>query len=472
VVIAILYKKSEVDVKKAKKILTQWEAKSKFCVAVLEKYLIRWYELNNCVTLLPLRTNAYANQDEGMSKSIIRIGAVCGALFSGLLQAMTFDNRFFPLIQYPFITVECRPSHVRGDFFVTTANEAFGPNDIDQIGIPELFGRYDEQLIAQSLVAIGKPNPLPAPFQNVDLPWNLAGKIQSQGFVFIYRQEIIDPVSVGLNWFFMHVNSRQEFFLNKTGFTLDEQQELDDLRRQMERELGLSGPNANQFGMGDFEAYIRVGSWLDYMYKFRRIEAGIRLGALLPAGVVRDINNPASVPFGGNGHYGIFGAIDAEFELKEDWKAGFLLRASKRFARTCVQRMPVNNTPYLFGAVVGPARVNPGATVIFAPYASFENLREGLGARIQYTLIWHGCDDWCDKRINPTVPVVLDQVIKHSSWASDYITLTVFYDFGKVKMHRCFEPAVLFSWDIPASLLVARNCAKTNRISLGLEFNF
>lgn len=410
-----------------------------------------------------------------MSLRILRLYAVIVVLLGLRAHAMTFDNRFIPLIDHPFLTVNCKPSHLRADLFITTCGKAFGLSDLDEWGIPELYGMYDERDVALGIAALGLPNPLPSQFQPFDLPWTMEGKIQTQGILFSYRQGFLEHASVGFEWLFMHSNSRQNFFLKKDSalhFTKEEILQLDDIRRQMNAIMGLCGPNANQFGMGDMELYLRYGGCWEYLWKFRTVQAGARLGVFLPTGLVMDINSPASIPFGGNGHYGIYGAADAEFELKEDWKVGFLFQVSKRLARTALRRMPVGKEPLIFGAVVGQARVSPGVTVVFSPYASFENLRAGLGVRIQYTLISHEADSWCDMRADKSVTVNLENVQKNSKWASDYITLNVFYDFGKVKTCRGFDPIVTFAWDIPTSMLVARNSAKTQRVSLGIEWAF
>ncbi len=393
---------------------------------------------------------------------------------SSLCYGMSFDNRFFPNIQHPYVTVIGRPSHITMNPFVVTSSRAFDQFD-NEVGIPQLYGLYDQRDIANAIVALGFPNPLPAIFQGQELPWIIDGRVQGQGIEFGYQQQLTDLVSIGGTWFFMRVNSRQRFTLKKSDtmtFTVPEQQQLDDLRRSMQLQLGLGGPNSDQFGAGDGDVYVRFGKVWDYIFKFRRIDAGGRLGLLIPMGDSMNINNPSSLPFGGNSHWGIYGAIDAEFEVKEDWKAGLLLRLNKRFARTCVLRMPIDKEPYVFGGVVGLARVNPGVTFAFSPYASFENIRKGLGARVQYTAEIHACDCWTDRRVNRTVPVNLSRVNELSRWAADYVTLNVFYDFGKTKVKRGFDPIVTFAWDIPVSLLLGRNVARTNRISLGVEYNF
>ncbi|HSW74186.1 MAG TPA: hypothetical protein VLG71_03435 [Candidatus Limnocylindria bacterium] len=393
---------------------------------------------------------------------------------SNLASAMSFDNRFIPLIQHPYITVPDRPSHGRVDVFMATANRAFGRLD-DEIGIYEVFGSYDERDIEQAVRTIGLTVPLPSGLQLLELPWTVEGKIQAQGLNFCFQQAVHEWLWIGFSWFFMRVDARQEFFFlrsDTTALTLSEQQEIAAARRQMQEMLGLQGPFSAQSGMGDFDGYVRFGSIWDYPYKFRHVEAGLRLGFFAPVGVRRNINNPASIPFGGDGHWGIYALVDSEFEVKEDWKFGLWLMGSKRFDRTTNQRMAVGKEPYIYGPIVGKANVNPGGTFVFLPYFQFENLRDGFGVRVQYTMTIHGHDKWTDARVNKTIPVNLARVRETSSWASDYFTLNVFYDFGKVKVVREFEPILTFNWDIPAAMIVGNNATKTNKVSLGFEFNW
>lgn len=387
-------------------------------------------------------------------------------------QAMVFDNRYFPLIQHPFITVECRPSHFAMNGFVTTASAAFG-RDEEEVGLPLLFGPYDQRELARSFVKAGLPNPLRSSFLFFELPWKMAGKIQSQGFDLEYQQSFNDCLAAGFLFLVMRSDSRIDFDCDfGPSVTTDEKAELADIMRHMHDEIGLHCAHAHQVGFGDIEAYLRFGHTWDYLLKFRKIQAGIRLGMLAPTGVTHDINEPASVPFGGDGHWGAYSSLDAEFELKEDWKLGFLVRVSKRFAKTCLHRMPVCKEHPLFAPVVGLARVNPGVTAIASTYFSMENLREGFGVRVQYTWTDHTKDCWTDERPNKTVPVNLKKLEDFSDWTSSYVTLNAFYDFGKVKMCREFDPILIFAWDVPVTFFNAHDISKTNKISLGLEFNF
>lgn len=405
------------------------------------------------------------------------------------VQAMVFDNRYFPLIQYPWITVPCRESHASGDFFITTASRAADIAERD-IGIWALTGPFDQAQLAFSMQTVGLFNPLPPDFVNGELPWIMHGKLQTQGFAFWYVQELGACFSAGILGLIMRSNSTIDFKFDianassKVGITDDSQIFfLDDIRRQMLAELNLSCNHVHQHGFGDLEAYVRWSGYRAYSFKLRNIEYGLRIGLLIPTGVKRNIFEPASVPFGGNGHWGLYVSGDTEFEVKEDWKVGVLLRLSKRFTRTSIQRMPLfvlppngktesSSEPQIFGVITGPAQVDPGFTQVFAMYGQWEGLREGFGVRLQYTLINHDKDTWTDKRVDKTDKVNIKSIENHSRWASEYVTLTGFYDFDKTAQERGHKPIVRASWDIPFTLLVAHRFVKSFKISLGLEFNF
>lgn len=399
---------------------------------------------------------------------------------------MVFDNRYFPLTQYPYITVQGRDSHATGDFFITTASRAADILERD-IGIPELSGSFDQQQLADSMQIAGYPDLLPVDFANQSLPWTMGGKLQTQGFAFSYEQNFLPHLSFGVLGLAMRSNSTLEFSFDRNqdnAFTDEQIEMLDDIRRAMLVQLGLACNHVQQGGAGDTEVYLR---WFDhwcYSFKLRSLYYGVRLGGLFPTGVKRNIDKPASVPFGGNGFWGAYISGDAEFEVKEDWKIGLLLRISKRFSQTRLERMPVarppvadqkapqNSEPQIFGVLEGSVKIDPGLSEIFYAYTEWEGIREGLGIRLQYTLVNHHRDHWTDERIDKTIPANLGPVEERSAWASEYVTLCGFYDFDKLSQCRGHKPIVRAAWDIPFSLLVGHRFVHSYRVSLGLEFNF
>ncbi len=229
------------------------------------------------------------------------ISSVCSA------GASVFDNRWFPLYPWTYSRTKCKPSVFIGAPFIMTANEA-AVDDDECDGIPEVWGKYDLNKLANGIVASGRPHPFIGTqfdqFIGRDIPFKLDGKIEAQGVGFAIEQALTDHISVGGSWYAMHVFSRIHFALadNTLGLTSEQIAELDKLRRAMQESIGLEAPKFSRSGMSDIDLYIRLGNIWEYTYKFKRIDAGLRAGVLIPSGVTREVNNPASLPFGGNGH--------------------------------------------------------------------------------------------------------------------------------------------------------------------------
>lgn len=392
--------------------------------------------------------------------------------------SMVYDNRFLPLFKRPYSKKVEAASRLGTLFFAMGANKAMGRHD-NIIEIPAIFGEYNQKNLGQALVLCGCKNPLRDELQNINLPWCIDGTIKAQGVSLVYDQSISKYVYVGGSLLFMSIHSLYHFMFDKAGSGLfPTHRELSDIyeaRCIMHNMIGIQEPNFHQIGFGDVDLYLRIGNIWDFLYKFRRIDAGFTIGALLATGLCRNIDIPASIPFGGNGHYGIYISADAEFELKEDMKLGFLARINKRFSKTCMHRLPVCGEHFLFGALRTPIKVDPGATFIFAPYFSWEHLRQGLGFGVGYTLVYHSCDTWEDCRSieqRKAIPADIAWANTLSGWGYDFVTVSAFYDFGSVKTERNLEPIIYLSWDIPSLILVGFDVPKTNRVSLGLEVNF
>lgn len=390
---------------------------------------------------------------------------------------MVYDNRFMPLYQRLWIAPDDGRSHAAINFFIVTGTMAY--NHLGQeVPLPELFGDYDLGKLAVAMTKIGLRNPLKSEWQGAAIPWFTLGKIEGQALELEYQQALHEYVSLGASVMIMRLNSWFEFILKgRNEVTLDlvpgDVAELDEVRRQAHQTLGLCGDHSCHYGFGDMDLYLRVGKYWDYVLKFRSIQAGARIGLLVPTAARRNIACPAEIPFGGNGHWGIYGAIDAIFELKEDIKCGCLIRLNKRFGRTQCERIPINCEPDVYGVVPASVYVDPGATFIFSPFASFECLRDGFGIRVFYTLTKHESDFWGVPKTSCT-PCVINpgRACRRSAWGSDYFSANLFYDFGKVKPDAWVYPIITFCWDIPAAVLMADSVAKTHRISLGVEVSF
>ncbi|KKP26904.1 MAG: hypothetical protein UR12_C0035G0008 [candidate division TM6 bacterium GW2011_GWF2_30_66] len=399
-------------------------------------------------------------------------------LFSSNVFSNVYDNRFLPLYKRPYTKRVDKYSRFGASFFVASADHAMGMNG-EEVMIPKVFGDYEMQNIGKALVVLGKPNPLLDEFQNLSLPFDIDQKINAQGLSVVYDQHIWKYLYAGTSLYLMRLHSNYSFIFDKgksglnraSGFT-----DIYDYMSKLHNAIGVTGNNYNKVGMGDMDAYIRIGNVWDYLYKMQRIDAGFSLGLLLPTGEKRCLNIPSSIPFGGNGHWGIYGQIDTELGLKDDMKLLIMLRLSKRFSKVQNDRIPVAGEQSLFGALIAPVKVDPGLTFIFSPQFWWENLRKGFGIRVGYTLAYHQCDSWCDYRPEIDKKAVLVEnfnfISNPSSWANDYLNLSAYYEFFSDVENRRVAPVVSLTWDWPTFFLVGKNAPKTQKVSLGLDLVF
>ena len=397
-------------------------------------------------------------------------------------RCMTFDNRFIPLYQKQYTKFADYLSHLIVQPFASTADSAF--NDIgDPTSITSFNGTYDMVKIDKALQLSGKTSGslFRSDWQGLStIPWDLSGLLETQGVAFLYHQSLGHHLALGISALFMHVGFHQHFKREVAGVqtSLPLQQEGDEnellaLKQQMNNLIGVKPPEFSDFGFGDVDIYLRAGDRFDYLLKMRSIDVGGRIGILVPTGNRIDINNPASVPFGGNGFWGMYGAIDAEFELKRDLKLGALLRLNKRFTKTIQSRFPVLFEPTNYGINVGPLKIDPGFTFIIAPYFRLDGLREGLGLMVGYTFVKHQKDDITDSRCDKSVNAALACVYKRSSWVMENVTLEFRYDFGRFRECRGLLPIVSLAWDIPTSFFATpKRTPRTNFVSLLIESCF
>ncbi len=409
-------------------------------------------------------------QGSSMSKKIFLLIYLISIV--GAMHAEIYDNRYIPLFAPPQFFVEGSPSSFEYNFLAATASEAFATDD-KMIGIPEIFGIFDLNTLATSMIKLGEKSPLRSDFLGNPLPFLVNGRIQAQGFSMRLYQNISQHVTFGATLLFFRSNSRQSFLLNREevkNLTPGDLFDIDQAQRASFEEIGLIKNDISQHGISDLDLYVRFGSTWDYVAKCRKIYAGLSLGVLAPTGVKTTVASAASIPYGGNGHWGLYAKGDALFEVQEDKKIGFMLEAIARMPKTVTTRMPLQaSEPYIFSPLIGKARISPAATVAFSPYFLLEHIREGLGLGVHYTLTSHGKDKWADRRTDKSVPVDLEGAMKTSKWGTDYFTIDIFYDFKKIEsLNHPIEPVVSFKWDIPSMLFVSHLAPKTHKISLGV----
>lgn len=409
-----------------------------------------------------------------MKKRIYKL--LLGSLtYFGIALPMTFDNRYFPLYFKPYLHRMDKCSHVRLQPLFMFAEKSFG--DFDPIGLPDIDGRYDLVEIAKALKISGRTSvdPLPSNLQGLtSISWLREGSLNTQGIALYAQLAINNYFSIGTSLLAMHINNKNEFFLDPatiSNLPLGNQELLFLLKEQFNRLLGVTPPLFKKTVFGDGDFYLRFDKTWDYTCKFRHINLGVLLGMIAPFGNKRDLNNPASLTAGFNKHWGMYFGFDTDFELKEDWHVGVMARAIKRFSRNDIIRMPVVREPGNYGAIINDFNVDPGFTFVFSPSVTFEGLRDGLGVSVIYTLVKHFKDNIEDHRANRTIPVNVEAIEARSSWGMEHVTIQAFYDFAKA-LNCKYLPVVSLAWDMPTDWIVSERVFKTNCISLMAEIDF
>lgn len=392
--------------------------------------------------------------------------------------AMVADNRYFPWYGQPYARTVEKRSNLQSELFFITGDDAYGDSSKEKKGIPELWGTYDQKLLSEAIIEIGLTTPLLAQWQfQRKIEWTVQQKIEAQGLSFRGEWALMNRLSVGASGGLMRANCNQTFKIphvtkKDLSLTPSQEEELDRERRAMNDLIGLTGTQWKKTGLLDTVIYFRWGGTWDYFLKSRQVDAGVTGGVYIPSSEARDINNAASIPFGGNNTAGLFVGGDFALELKEDWTFGMAMHLSNRFKKTQKRRLPVKKENHLFGATTGNVEVDEGVTFVWNPYFKFGDLQDGLGVHLGYTLAVHAGDVWTDKREDKTITVDLNNIYKLSRWDAEYLSLHVFYDSGKVTKTDKIRPIITFNWDVPIKVFAAKDVSKTHKIALGIAFTF
>ncbi len=355
--------------------------------------------------------------------------------------------------------------------------------DGKKVNLPEIFGRYNLSKVALGLQKTQGINFLQPEWQILnDIYWCMEGKLQAQGVHLGIERQIAKWCAFGMQLDVLHVSSRIDFLIDpetKRILKLDQGGVLELYRAlsKTNKALGLDADQWSQSGISDIDLYFRFSVIREYILKCRQVDAGIKLGTYLPSGVCRDLNNPASIPFGGNGHTGLYVELDLNFELKEDWFLGVWAQVVHRFPLKQELRMPAagSTKPEImtFGAETGRGEVEVGTTFGVQPFLVLRDLFDGFGVRLAYTYRHHSHDWWCDLRADKTLPVYLSKVADLTEWQSEYVTIGLIYNLWESDDERCKSvPMFYLNWDQPVGLFGDSGAASTHRAAVGIEIDF
>lgn len=384
-----------------------------------------------------------------------------------------FDRRFF-LRPREETTVEFQP-------FVLTADHSFDQYGHDA-GLFEYGNtRYGLRNLDNALVAAGT---VPQSLVRSDWqgrltngPYGMEGTFDAHGIVVAFFAPLTEHFGVGIRTGFLKLNSCMHLFRDNAMFEsiiagAGDEYELQELQENIHNKLGVTSLASNVYSATDTECYLKLFSVHDYSYLCRLVDASLSLGFIAPTAKKRNILNPASISAGGDGHWGLFIEGDLDAVLRQDLRAGLILRAQQRLNNTRRERMPVGEEPPIFGALIGDATVKPGLTFVMSPYLMFEHLRNGLGISIGYTLVKHLRDGWIDCRKDQDIVANLAPVSAESPWTSERIYCGIFYDMDWASRYYRFSPIISLNVDVPVAWVDGKRSAETFGVSVGVEMHF
>lgn len=413
----------------------------------------------------------------------VRIYILLGLAAVGTAEAMV-DNRYFiPLLgRHPTLSADGVSSYVNFEPFVLGADRSYNKfrqeQPLFEYGEEE---RYLLRKLDDALVALGT---IPSSLLRSDWrtallsgPYLMEGNMNARGVAFGLSSPVHRCVELGFRGFLMGVSTQMRLLRETAVFDgviagPGDEFELIQLQNQIHHALGINSLAWNRAGFGDTEFYARLFAYREYEYRCRSVEGGVAFGIVAPTGVTRDVNNPASIPFGGNGHWGVFIEGNADAVVRHELRAGIWARFQQRFKKTQLQRVPLMREALGFGAIVGPFTVKPGLTFMLAPHISFEHMRDGLGIHLGYTMVTHLRDEWVDCRTNTSSGFNADTVSKESAWGSEQLWCSLFYDFRqRVSMHES-APILGLNVSFPLNWTVAARSFQTLGVSISVESYF
>lgn len=391
------------------------------------------------------------------------------------------DNKYlFPINRHLTILPTQRRSLAQVGIFFMTADSARNCNG-ETVFLPALEGCYDLAKINTAMQSVGLSNPYYlSDWTRSEIPFQNFGKLRGTGIDWSLEYAFSTHWSAGAAFTFLHCSTRYNYRLtNQTKENLaiisgnnyypGRERSFEQARLGVNQTLNLQAGQWSGSGMGDTELFIRFDTRDEYWWKLKQIDLNLILGCIAPTGKCYQLYQPASIPFGGNGHWGIYAQATMWSEITDDWFFGLDVFGIQRLAKTQKHRMPVASEPFPYGVVVDYARVTPGFLIGFSPYLFADDLYDGFGIYVAYTYAHHCCDWW---RYNGSYSPNLTRLNQAGYWTNEFFTLGLDFDLAKRPNADKYGPRFYFDWTLPTNIFGASSVAKTHRVGLGIEFHF
>jgi hypothetical protein len=362
-------------------------------------------------------------------------------------------------------------------------NNCFRRTPFDRVGLYELGGQLNLIDLDLALQANGtlsstllKPEWIVA---NLKIPIHLNGRIETSGIGFQGAYEFID------NWLFegslFVMNSHQILHLRpeeeNKNFQLNESylRDIFNLHRQytslLRDDKNPSPLCSSNTSFSDIIFAVRYENAYDYWCYLKRFKWHSSLGMLIGAAHQKNYDIIPDIGLGIESKLGGFFELGGNFVLKEDVTIDLLGRVNLYIPYSHLKRISLKNEPLMYGSLKTVVNVDPGSTWYFSPGLIVEGLRDGLGAKIAYSIASHQKDKWKIESDNDNIKLEpnLDLLQQYSGWTQEHFVLSVFYDFMRDSEEHFFEPFIGFTAHIPVDWFFAKGAARSFGLSLILE---
>ncbi len=402
---------------------------------------------------------------------------LCIILYNTLHPTFFLNRYWIPeLNNQPILSYKRVSKNITVQPFVITADQANKSNNITNPNVYEIEGLLSIANLNHSytLSNIGSEEIIPSEWiaSKYSIPIRLGGNISATGFAWNISYELVPGCILGWSSGYsqmtgainLQAQEEQNKYKLKEGMLL----QINDIYNHLTKLMGIT-KNYTQFNnFADQDLYIRFELCQNFKLKMRKIKWTLQLGGIIPTAHTTDILNPADIPGGTNGFFGMYGAGYLDLLLKEDINFGmegklFFLSPSTKPMRTRKWFEPLK-----YGSFIGNIDINPGIIYEFSPYVSIEGLRKGLGFKVAYST-WGQTKTQYAFGIDSTIIQQIQMNIEDlSSWNQEHCDITIFYDFCREKTNFKYEPFISFSAQIPVDFFFATKSAR----SLAISFSF
>lgn len=294
---------------------------------------------------------------------------------------------------------------------------------------------------------------------------------------------------------FWHIEARQQYkypIAKDTQYVpLPSINQVMRFHQYTHEDFGLKPDDFVAESVGDISLFAEWRKRWNYLWLFRSASIGGRLAVSAPTAAYANTAYPASIPLGGDGHWGIAASILPMAELQEGIRFRMPMTLAWQPKATQRRRVATYAEPSIFSPLVAPVTVTPGATFRIAPQIAIEHLADNLHLAIGYVRTKHWADDWEDARASKPTPAfpsrttVPSDVITASvpsslanmrdihrtatSWFSGYVTFDAQYEMADIFASRKHAPVLRVTYDY---CLSGERVARTHQLTVQLGWRF